>query len=275
VSIQDLKPTPQQVSEFYLEKIYNRLGNTDPSSALFEAAAKPPTFSPPRYAIWVNSLWFLSFAISLTYATLAMMLQQWGRRYIRVTQQRRSSPHKRARIRAFFSDAIDGLHVLWVIEGVRAMTHLSMFLFFAGLLIYLFNICHPAFAAVVWWVALSTAVYVSFTLLPIFRPNSPYYAPLSPTLWFLFACTSFAVFQVLSSQVFSFLGPNTVARFRGSRDYYRRRFSEDIRKIAEESASQQSSLIDVHVLESIFHDLTEDGAWESFTRQFPGSLDRN
>jgi hypothetical protein len=273
VSIQDLRPPPHQASEFYLEKIYNRLGNTDPSYALLlDTAANPPTFSPPRYAIWVNSLWFLSFAISLTYATLAMMLQQWGRRYIRVTQQRRSSPHKRARIRAFFSDAIDGLHVLWVIEGVRAMTHISMFLFFAGLLIYLFNICHAAFAAVVWWVALSTVVYVSFTLLPIFRPNSPYYAPLSPTLWFLFACISFAVFQVLSSQVFSFLGPHTVARFRGLRDYYRGRFLEDIRKIAEESASQLSSVIDVHVLESTFHDLSEDGAWEKFFEAVPGFL---
>jgi len=159
-----------------------------------------------------------------------------------------------------------------VIEGVRAMTHLSMFLFFAGLLIYLFNICHVAFVAVVWWVGLSTAVYVSFTLLPIFQPNSPYYAPLSPTLWFIFACTSFAVFQVLSSQVFSFLGPNTLARFRGSRDYYRRQLLEDIRKIAEESASQQSSVIDVQVLESTFHDLTEDGAWEKFFEAVPGFL---
>ena len=269
VSIQDLKPSPQYVSEFYLERIYNRLGSADPSNAPVLDTATIPTFSPPRYAVWVNSLWFLSFAISLTYATLAMMLQQWGRRYIRVTQRRRSSPHKRARIRAFFSGAIDGLHVLWVIETVRAMTHLSMFLFFAGLLIYLFNICHAAFAAVVWWVALSTAVYVSFTLLPIFRPNSPYYAPLSPTLRLLYACTSFAVFQVLSSQAFSFLGSKTVTRFRGLRDYYRRRLLEDI---AEESVTQQSSAIDVQVLDSTLHDLSEDGAWEKFFEAVPGFL---
>ena len=273
MSLPDLKPPPQSASEFYLEKIHARLANLDPSyDPLLDTAAKLPTLSPPRYAIWVNSLWFLSFAISLTYATLAMMLQQWGRRYIRVTQQLRSSPQNRARLRAFFSDAIDGLHVLWVIEGVRAMIHLSMFLFFAGLLIYLFNICHAVFIAVVWWMALSAVVYVSFTLLPIFRPNSPYYAPLSPTLWFLFACTSFAVFQVLSSEVFRFLGPNAVAHFRGLRDYYRQRFSEDIRKIAEENASQQSPVIDVRVLESTFHDLSEDSAWERFFEAVPGFL---
>ncbi len=276
MSIQDLKQPPQHTSDFYLEKIFNRLGTTDPSNGLLvDIAAKPPTFSPPRYAIWVNTLWFLSFAISLTYATLAMMLQQWGRRYIRVTQPLRSSPHKRARVRAFFSGAVDGLHVLWVIEGVRAMTHLSMFLFFAGLLIYLFNICHGAFVAVASWVALAIVVYVSFTLLPIFRPNSPYYAPLSPTLRFLCACTSFAVFNVLSSRVFSFLWPNVVDRFRVLRDYYRQRLSEDIGKNAEECAEQLAPEIDAHVLETTFHDLhdlSEDASWEKFFEAVPSFL---
>jgi hypothetical protein len=271
VSIQDLKPNPQLISEFYLEKIYNRLGDTDPSHAsLLDTASKPPISSPPRYVVWVNSLWFLSFAISLTYAMLAMMLHQWARRYIRVTQHLRSSPHERARVRAFFSNAIDGLHVPWVIEGMRAMIHLSMFLFFAGLLIYLFNICHVAFAAVVWWVALSTVVYASFTLLPIFWPNSPYYAPLSSILWSLYACICYAVFKVLSFPVFSCFGIRAIDRFRDLKDYYRERFFEDIRKIAKETASQQASVIDVHVLEWIFDALGEDGAWEKFFEAVPG-----
>ena len=274
MSIQDLKPNPQLTSEFFLEKIYTRLDGPDGSQAsLLNTATKPPVFSPPRYVVWVNSLWFLSFAISLSYAMLAMMLHQWARRYQRVTQHLRSSPHKRARVRAFFSDAIDGLHVLWVIEGVRAMIHLSMFLFFAGLLIYLFNICHAVFSAVVWWVAVSTAVYVSFTLLPIFRPNSPYYAPLSSILWSLYACISYAVFNLLSSPVFSRFGFDAIERFRRSRDHYRKLFFEDIRKIAEESALQQSSVIDVHVLESMFDSLGEDSAQEEFFEAIPGFFD--
>lgn len=271
VSLPDLKSNSQGPSEFYLEQIYNRLGETDRSRASFpNIAAKPPIFSPPTYAVWVNTLWFLSFAISLTYGMLAVMLYQWAGRYKRVTQQLRSTPHRRARVRALFSDAIDGLHVLWVIEGARAMVHLSMFIFFAGLLIYLFNICGTAFAVVVSWMALSTVVYASFTLLPIFRPNSPYYAPLSSMLWSLYACICYAVFKVLSSTAFNFLGSIAIDRFRGLRDYYRERFFDDMRKIAEESASQRLSEIDAHVLESTFDAVGEDGTWETFFEAIPG-----
>ena len=275
MSVQDLRPSPQPISEFYLEKIYNRLDDASPSYISHpNTATKPPAFTPPRYVVWVNALWFLSFTISLSYAMLAMMLHQWARRYQRVTQHIRSSPHKRARVRAFFSDAIDGLHVLWVIEGVRAMIHLSMFLFFAGLLIYLFNICHAVFAAVIWWVAFSTVGYASFTLLPLFRPNSPYYAPLSSILMSLYACISYALFHILSSPVFNRLGFDAaVERFRKSRDHYRKLFFEDIRKIAEETALQQSSVIDVHVLESMFDALGEDRAQEEFFEAIPGFFD--
>ena len=201
---------------------------------------------------------------------LAVMLYQWAGRYKRVTQQLRSTPHRRARVRALFSDAIDVLHVLWVIEGARAMVHLSMFLFFAGLLIYLFNICGTAFAVVASWMALSTVVYASFTLLPIFRPNSPYYAPLSSIFWSLYACICYAVFEVLSSTAFNRLGPVSIDRFRASRDYYRGRLIDDMRKIAEESASQRSSEIDAHVLESTFDSVGEDGTWENFFEAVPG-----
>jgi hypothetical protein len=271
VSLQDLKPSPQRSSEFYLENIYNRLGDTDPSRASFpNIAAKPPIFSPPRYAIWVNSLWFLSFAISLTYGMLAVTLYQWADRYKRVTQQLHSTPHRRARVRALFSDSIDGLQVLWVIECARAVVHLSMFLFLAGLIIYLFNICRTAFAIVASWMALSTVVYASFTLLPVFRPNSPYYAPLSSIFWTFYACICYAVFEVLSSSAFNRLGSIAIDRFRGLKDYYRKRLIDDMRKIAEESTSQRSSEINAHVLESMFDSVGEDGAWEPFFEAIPG-----
>ena len=270
-TLPELRQTPQRSSEFFLERIYNRLGDSDPSRASFpNLVAQPPIFSPPGYIVWVISLWCLSFAISLTYAMLAVMLYQWAGRYKRVTQQLRSTPHQRARVRAHFSDAIDGLHVLWVIEAARALVHLSMFLFFAGLLIYLFNICRIAFVVVVSWMALSTVVYASFTLLPIFRPNSPYYAPLSSILWSIYACICYAVFEVLSSTAFNCLRSTAIDRFRGLRDYYRERFFDDMRMIAEESASQRSSEIDARVLESTFDALGEDGARETFFEAVPG-----
>ncbi|KAH9970238.1 hypothetical protein BGW80DRAFT_1176520, partial [Lactifluus volemus] len=82
VSVQDLRPNPQDTSAFYLANIYQLLADTNISRAsILATPAQPPPFSPPRSAVLVNSLWFLSLVISLTCALLATMLQQWARRY--------------------------------------------------------------------------------------------------------------------------------------------------------------------------------------------------
>jgi len=119
--------------------------------------------------VWANSLWFLSLVISLTCALLATLLHQWARRYIRLSQPPRCSPEKRARIRAFLADGVEKMHLPWVVELLTTLLHLSLFLFFSGLLIYLFNTDHTVFGTVVWWVALTVGLYAGVTLIPIFR----------------------------------------------------------------------------------------------------------
>ena len=203
---------------------------------------------------------------------LATFIQRWARRYIRITQSSRYSPHKRARLRAFFFSGVERWHVSWAVEALPTLLHLSLFLFFVGLVIYLSNTNHTVFGFVVWWVVLSMMVYLCITLLPFFRPNSPYYAPLSSILWFLYVCLSCAVSKGFSSPVFRRFGFSTTHDSRGSR-IYRKRFSEDIRKTAEETTLVHKREIDFHVLESTFDSLGEDGAWERFFEAIPGFFD--
>ncbi|KAH9055326.1 hypothetical protein EDB87DRAFT_1567519, partial [Lactarius vividus] len=141
VSIQDLRPNSQDTTAFYLANIYQLLADANGSQVSIPSTLSNPasSFTPPKYAIWVNTLWFLSLIISLTCALLATLLQQWVRRYIKLTQAR-SSPHTRGRIRAFFSEGVDNLHLPRVVEALPILLHLSLFLFFAGLLVFLFNI---------------------------------------------------------------------------------------------------------------------------------------
>ncbi|KAF8260512.1 hypothetical protein EI94DRAFT_1515963, partial [Lactarius quietus] len=75
VSIQDIQPNSQDTSNFYLANIYQAIA--DPNHPNISTASSPPPFSPPNYAVWVNSLWFLSLVISITCALLATLLQQW------------------------------------------------------------------------------------------------------------------------------------------------------------------------------------------------------
>ncbi|KAH9030913.1 hypothetical protein EDB85DRAFT_1866109, partial [Lactarius pseudohatsudake] len=131
VSIQDIRPNPQDTSNFYLANIYRTLA--DPASNISDSLpASPPPFSPPNYAIWVNALLFLSLVISISCALLATLLQQWARRYLKVTQPRYSL-HKRARIRAFFAEGVDRFLLPWAVEALPTLLHVSLFLFFAGI----------------------------------------------------------------------------------------------------------------------------------------------
>ncbi|KAF8260904.1 hypothetical protein EI94DRAFT_1459738, partial [Lactarius quietus] len=120
-------------------------------------------FSPPNNAVWVNALWFLSLVISITCALLATLLQRWARRYLKVTQPR-TSPHKRARIRAFFAEGVDKFLLPWAVEALPTMLHISLFLFFAGLAVFLWNVKLTIFKLVLSWVGVCTGLYGCITL---------------------------------------------------------------------------------------------------------------
>ncbi|KAI0252915.1 hypothetical protein BJV78DRAFT_1087367, partial [Lactifluus subvellereus] len=129
VSIQDLRPNSQDTSVFYLANIYRLMADGNKSAITIPPGLSDPSqFSPTTSAVLVNSLWFLSLVVSLTCALLATLLQQWARRYLR--------------IRAFFSEGVDKLHLPWAVETLPTLLHASLFLFFAGLVIFLFGINH-------------------------------------------------------------------------------------------------------------------------------------
>ena len=178
VSIQGLQQNPQDTSNFYLANIYQATINSISSNVSDSPPASPPPFSPSNSAVWVNALWFLSLVISLTCALLATLLQQWARRYLKITQSR-YSPHKRARIRAFFAEGVGKCLLPWIVDALPTLLHISLFLFFSGLVVFLCNVNLTIFKLVLSWVGICTALYGCITCMPIFRHDSPYYTPLS------------------------------------------------------------------------------------------------
>ncbi|KAI0249974.1 hypothetical protein BJV78DRAFT_1128740, partial [Lactifluus subvellereus] len=179
VSIQDLRPNSTDISAAYLANIYQLLAaDRDGSRVYIPSTLSPPSsdFSVPKHAVWVNSLWFLSLAVSITCALSATLVQRWARRYIKVTQEP-YSPRKQARIRAYFADGLHNFHVRWVVELLPTLLHLSVFLFFAGLSVFLFNLNRTVFKAVIWWVGLCGIAYFYIIFTPLFRHDSPYNSP--------------------------------------------------------------------------------------------------
>ena len=184
--------------------------------------------------------------------------------------QPRYSPHRRARIRAFFADGVDKLHLPWAVEALPTMLHVSLFLFFSGLVIFLFNINLTVFKVVMSWVGFCTTVYVCITFMPIFRHDSPYYAPLSSSAWYLYSGTLYVVYRlvrwILLQDCFSVA---TWRRLEGLKSYSGL-FSQGIAKAAEETARKLSSEIDWRVLIWTLESLDEEHELERFFSGLPG-----
>ncbi|KAF8463410.1 hypothetical protein DFH94DRAFT_674503, partial [Russula ochroleuca] len=140
VSIQGLQQGSQDISAFYLGNIFHILANSTTSQPIvYPTRSDPPKFSPTKSAVLVNSLWFLSLLMSFTGALLAVFIQQWAQPYLQATKGRHS-PRERARIRIFHAEGLKKLHLHWVTRAVPILIQVSLFLFFSGLPIFLFDV---------------------------------------------------------------------------------------------------------------------------------------
>ena len=269
MSIQGIQQNPQDTSNFYLANIYATLADPSQSNSS-SLPASPPPFSPPTYAVWVNALWFLSLVISLTCALLATLLQQWARRYLKVTQSRYSL-HKQARIRAFLSEGVEKLLLPWTVETLPALLHISLFLFFAGLVVFLSNANLTIFKLVLSWVGFCTALYGCITVMPLFRRDSPYHTPLSLPAWHIVTGIPFLTFRALRKlALLKYFSAETFHRFNDLAESYGKWLVQGMQKTVEETALNSPSEIDTRALLWMFDSLDEDHELERFFAGLPG-----
>jgi len=174
-------------------------------------------------------------------------------------------------MRAFYAKGVDILPNAWLVEGLPTLLHLSLFLFFAGTIIFLFNINHAVFYSVSWWIGPFAIVYGLITLLPFIRYDSPYYSPLSPAVWLLYAGVSYLIYKVIfyirSDRIVLF---SSWQRLRHVRDRYRDWSLGGREKAAEETVSEQSSVIDADILRWTIDAFGDDDRMEEFFDSLPG-----
>jgi Family of unknown function (DUF6535) len=142
------------------------------------------SFKPPRYAIHVNILWFLSLVITLSCGLGATLVQQWVRRYDRLTQHS-DTPAHRVRVRTFLFHGIKEFQVRLIVENISLLLHAAIFLFFAGLIEFLLNINDEVAHVVLGVVCLFAAIYVTLTFLPVIFQQCPFQTPLTSIFWYI------------------------------------------------------------------------------------------
>ena len=208
----------------------------------------------------MNSLWITSLVINIKGALLATLIHQWTDRYVGLTKPL-GCTHERARIRQYTFNGIGTFHILLATDVVPTLLHLSVFLFFAGLLILLRHISHTVFNAVVGWVVLCVVIYAYITFLPICQPPNPHYAPISSLAWYVYANILYPPLVLPVKRMICNMNVRHPAACLLKR----------VEEKTEEIILGETPKLDAGILESLaLVILCEDGAQEKFFEVIPG-----
>jgi hypothetical protein len=128
-------------------------------------------------ALWINSLWFASLICALTASFFAMLARQWIQQYKHWMSSHPDDPQAKARLRHFRHLGIQRWRVGAVIWTLPFILHVSLLLFFAGLVLFAFR-AHPVIGMVsALLVALTIVFYLITIALPFFFAQCPFQTP--------------------------------------------------------------------------------------------------
>lgn len=144
-----------------------------------------PSSTSTSADLWINGFWFTSLTFSLSTALIAVLVKQWLQAYVAPTFQ--GSPKDQGRVRHFRYLGIEQWHVPLVVGLLPILFHLSLFLFFNGLIIFMFTLHVVIGGSVSVIVCMAYLVYGITNMLPLWDPQCPYKTPLS-TYAFLVLC---------------------------------------------------------------------------------------
>jgi hypothetical protein len=125
----------------------------------------------------------LSFFLSLFCALSATLVQQWSRTYI-ADVQRRGPPRLRGPVHSYLREGVERFGFNRAVDVIISLLHVSVLLFIAGFLEFLFNLDLVVARTILGLVTAAFAVYLILTVLPAIYPDCPYSTPLSPVVSF-------------------------------------------------------------------------------------------
>lgn len=151
------------------------------SSLLNAELASNSTPEPADY--WINELWFTSLAFNLSTALIAVLVKQWIQAYVAPTFQ--GTPKAQAEVRHFRYRGLEAWHVPVIIGLLPTLLHLSLFLFFAELVVFLVTLDITIAVVVAVITSIACIAYIIASLLPLAFAGCPHRTPLSTYAFFV------------------------------------------------------------------------------------------
>ncbi|KAF8261790.1 hypothetical protein EI94DRAFT_762801 [Lactarius quietus] len=195
-------------------------------------------------------------------------------------------------MRAYIFEGIEEFKLNRAIEAITTLLHVSVFLFFTGLVDFLLPINTTVAYFTLGCVALFALAYATLTILPNLRFNCPYRTPLSAITWRLSHGSVYGIFLAIRGiegqfhgllltlwrwthrQVTGALGPTKWREVLDNRvEMHGRWLWDGLGKSVELSATGAPPTVDAHALEWTLTALDEDKEIEDFAARVPGFFD--
>ena len=196
----------------------------------------------------------MALVFSLTAALLATLVQQWVRDYMHVFQ-RYGDPLKSARIRQYLHEGSDGWYMPIVAEAVPGILHVSVFLFFVGLVDFVLKINTTVGLTTAAPIGICGLFYIFTTFAPVIYPQSPYQNCFSGFTWYLFQTLRGRKYKDRDGESKS-VNPNMV---HGQMQLAMEETVDRVRR-------------DAHAIRWLVENMTEDSEMELLAMTIPGSF---
>ncbi|EJD48453.1 hypothetical protein AURDEDRAFT_162412 [Auricularia subglabra TFB-10046 SS5] len=163
---------------------YNTTGSPLPR---LDHILPPDSVTLTTNARWVNGLWFSSLVASLAVALLCILVKQWLDEYFAHIVESARSLRYWAQRHVLYRNGLLSWGVPALISGLPLLLHLSLFLFFVGLVMFLRPLDSAIAYAVLGMTLFAVCFYGASTFLPAWHIECPSYTPLLPQMqraWF-------------------------------------------------------------------------------------------
>ena len=207
---------------------------------------------------------------------MATLLQQWARRYLQIIQGKYAPLHY-ARIHEYFSRGARRFGIFGFVEVLPLLLLLSVFLFFAGLVVFAFRGNHIVAYITLAIVGFCTLSYIALTLMPLIFHDCPYQTPLTSVLWFIAQRIVPSFFSALYrgakrlQKHWGKIGESLVKSLHNRhKNKAKKSLSENVIFKLESSTEPISVAMNKKILTRTLHWLYEDHELEDFVAGIPG-----
>ncbi|KAH7096511.1 hypothetical protein BKA62DRAFT_590278, partial [Auriculariales sp. MPI-PUGE-AT-0066] len=168
-SSKQLQPDYSEVTAAAVLAILAHLQGTNQSSTVSVTAP----FQPDNGARWINGLWFTSLMLALIVSLLAILVKQWLVQYMSL--MRSSAGHARHWALRHFAlrRGLSKWGVEPFISCLAVLLHISLFLFFIGLVRFIHPLDGIIATVIIVMSAMTAGFYLASTIAPLIWTECP------------------------------------------------------------------------------------------------------